>query len=473
MKLKVEIAESVESLWHHKLRTSLTLLGMIFGVGAVIAMLSIGKGAEQEALQLIDAMGLRNLIVKTRVFEESRLKEMRESSPGLTLMDLNAARETLPFLSTYSAGKQVKVFALFRKTMESDAEVWGVTPTHARMAGLGIHAGRFLLPVDDVAFAHVCVIGSRVAQVLFPGEDPIGQHLKVNHVWLTVVGVLRDKNLTKNEFQGITLKGEQNNVYLPLSTALKMFRFGPNEPEIDEFRVQLQPGIPSGAAAATLSQLLARHHKEVNDYELIVPEALYEQQKKTQNIFTIVMACIAGISLLVGDGAGADPGDRPAAGPGRPGGRHPAAVHRRDLHHLGAGRVGGDLLRLRPLLPALAGHRLADRLERPGDPALLRRLRHHRAGVRHLSGPPGLAAQPDRGPAPRLKSGPGPNGLRWCGSRPRRGPGRPRAPLRPHPLPGPGRSAAQSPSSSRAQARDQGSSGWRRANSPRPDSVSA
>jgi len=300
MKLKVEIAESVESLWHHKLRTSLTLLGMIFGVGAVIAMLSIGKGAEQEALQLIDAMGLRNLIVKTRVFEESRLKEMRESSPGLTLMDLNAARETLPFLSTYSAGKQVKVFALFRKTMESDAEVWGVTPTHARMAGLGIHAGRFLLPVDDVAFAHVCVIGSRVAQVLFPGEDPIGQHLKVNHVWLTVVGVLRDKNLTKNEFQGITLKGEQNNVYLPLSTALKMFRFGPNEPEIDEFRVQLQPGIPSGAAAATLSQLLARHHKEVNDYELIVPEALYEQQKKTQNIFTIVMACIAGISLLVG-----------------------------------------------------------------------------------------------------------------------------------------------------------------------------
>ena len=113
MKMKLEIAESVESLLHHKLRTVLTLLGMIFGVGAVIAMLSIGRGAEREALQLIDTMGLRNIIVKAKAFEEIKLKEIRENSPGLTLQDLNAARETLPFLSNYSASKQVKVYALF------------------------------------------------------------------------------------------------------------------------------------------------------------------------------------------------------------------------------------------------------------------------------------------------------------------------------------------------------------------------
>ena len=298
--IKAEIAESTESLLHHKLRTLLTLLGMIFGVGAVIAMLSIGKGAEREALQLIDTMGVRNIILKAKVFEESKLKEIRETSPGLTLQDLQAARETLPFLNTYSAGKQVKVHSLFTEAGESDAEVWGVTPTHLEMANLSMNRGRFLLPFDDLIYAHVGVIGSRVAQVLFPGQDPLGKALKINHVWITVVGVLKDKNLIKDEFQGITLKGEQNNIYVPLQTALKMFRFGPYESDIDEFRVQLKKPITSGSAASTLAYLMRRRHKEIDDYEMIVPEALLEQHRKTQNIFTIVMAFIAGISLLVG-----------------------------------------------------------------------------------------------------------------------------------------------------------------------------
>jgi len=300
VKMKFELAESVESLLHHRLRTLLTLLGMIFGVGAVIAMLSIGRGAEREALQIIDTMGLRNIIIKAKVFEESKLKEIRENSPGLTLQDLNAARETLPFLSTYSATKQVKAFAVFSRAGECDAEVWGVTPTHLEMANLSMGAGRFLLPFDDLVYAHVCVIGSRVAQILFPGQSPLGQPIKINHVWMTVVGVLKDKNLLKDEFQGIVLKGEQNNIYVPIQTALKMFRFGDYESDIDEFRVQLKKEISSASAAVTLASLMKRRHKEINDYEMIVPEALLEQHRKTQNIFTIVMACIAGISLLVG-----------------------------------------------------------------------------------------------------------------------------------------------------------------------------
>ena len=300
MKMKQELLEAADSLIHHKLRTILTLLGMIFGVGAVIAMLSIGRGAEREALQLIDFMGLRNIIVKAKVFEESKLKEIRENSPGLTLQDLNAARETLPFLSAYSASKGVKVHALFSRAAEIDAEVLGVLPTHLEMANLSMNSGRFLLPIDDLGYAHVCVIGSRVAQVLFPGRDPIGDRLKVNHVWLTVVGVLKDKNLIREEFQGVPLKGEQNNVYVPLQTALQSFRFGAYESQIDDFRLQIKKGVSGSAAAATLAQLLRKRHKEIDDYELVVPEALLEQHRKTQSIFTIVMAFIAGISLLVG-----------------------------------------------------------------------------------------------------------------------------------------------------------------------------
>ncbi len=300
MKAPFDLSESLESLLHHKLRTLLTLLGLIFGVGAVIAMLSIGRGAEREALQLIDTMGLRNIIIKAKSFEESKLKEIRESSPGLTLQDLHAARETLPFLSGSSASKLVKTFAVISGDRESDAEVLAVTPTHFEMSHLGVSAGRVLLPFDDTVYAHVCVIGSRVAQVLFAGEPPLGRRVKINHVWMTVVGVLADKNVIKEEFQGIALKGEQNNIYVPLQTALKVFRFGNFESDLDEFRVQIRPEISSASAAATLSHLMKRRHKEIEDYEMIVPEALLEQHRKTQNIFTIVMACIAGISLLVG-----------------------------------------------------------------------------------------------------------------------------------------------------------------------------
>jgi putative ABC transport system permease protein len=300
MNVKLEFVEAVDSLMHHKLRTILTLLGMIFGVGAVIAMLSIGKGAEQEALQLIDSMGLRNIIVKERVMDDTRLKEVRESSMGLTLQDLNAARETLPFLSTYSATKHITVYALYSHAATSDAAVWGVTPTHKEMANLQMKAGRFLLPVDNLTYQQVCVIGSRVAQVLFPGQDPVRKHLKINHVWLTVVGVIKDKNLAKDEFQGISLKGEQNNIYVPMQTALKTFQFQALESEIDQYRVRLEKGIPSSTAAATLMHLMKRRHKDTDDFEMIVPEALLEQHRKTQSIFTIVMACIAGISLLVG-----------------------------------------------------------------------------------------------------------------------------------------------------------------------------
>lgn len=300
MNIRIEIRESMDSLFQHKLRTLLTLLGIIFGVGAVIAMLSIGKGAEQEALELIDSMGLRNIIVKGKMFEEARLKEIRENSLGLSLQDLSSVLDTLPLLSASSAGKQIKTYALFSGHGESEAEVWGVTSSYQDLANIQITEGRFLLPTDDQIQSSVCVIGSRVAQVLFPSQPALGRPIKINQVWMRVVGVIKDRNLARDDFQGVSLKGEQNKIYLPLQTALRRFAFKPLENEIDEFRVQLRPGESSATAAASIDYLLQKRHKGSADYELVVPEALLDQNRKTQNIFTIVMACIAGISLLVG-----------------------------------------------------------------------------------------------------------------------------------------------------------------------------
>ena len=104
---------ALAQLRQHKLRTSLTLLGMVFGVGAVIAMLSIGEGAKQEAMRLIESMGLRNLLVQSREFDQETLREMREKSVGLSRSDVRAIRETLPSVEAVSEEKRIKSWALF------------------------------------------------------------------------------------------------------------------------------------------------------------------------------------------------------------------------------------------------------------------------------------------------------------------------------------------------------------------------
>ena len=131
-----EVALAVGNLTSHKLRTFLTMLGMIFGVGAVIAMLSIGAGAEKESLRIIDTMGLRNVIVKDREMKDEDLKKIRENSIGLSLRDVKAINDVTPDLETYSARKRVKTFQVFSfKGKSDDSNVVGVTPSYFRQIG--------------------------------------------------------------------------------------------------------------------------------------------------------------------------------------------------------------------------------------------------------------------------------------------------------------------------------------------------
>ncbi|MBP7148118.1 MAG: ABC transporter permease [Acidobacteria bacterium] len=273
---------------------------MIFGVGAVISMLSVGEGAEREALRLIDTMGLRTVIVKAKEQPDDKVKETREKSLGLTLHDLDAALETLPFIENHTAIKEVSVYSLFSHVGESDGRVLGVSPSHFAMTHLSVARGRPLVPFDDHAFAQVAVIGSRAAYDLFGNQDPLGQRVRINHLWFTVVGLVADRALTREEFQGVKLSGVENDLYVPVRTALKRFRFKPLEDELDEFHVQVREGVPPGRAAAGLTRLLELRHRAVDDFSLVVPADLLEQHRKTQRIFNLVMASIAGISLLVG-----------------------------------------------------------------------------------------------------------------------------------------------------------------------------
>ncbi|MDQ7008550.1 MAG: ABC transporter permease [Acidobacteriota bacterium] len=294
------IRQAVEEFAHHKLRTALTLLGMIFGVGAVISMLSIGQGARRQALEMIDSLGLRNIIIEAIPQPEERLKEVREDSLGLNLRDLEMALETLPQVVAHTAIKEISVYGIFSPQGRSEAAVFGVSPSHFDMTHVRLADGRVFSAAEDRRYAQVAVIGARVARDLFGSASAVGQRLKVNHVWLTVVGVAAPRAVAKNEFEGVELDSPENRIYIPVQTALKRFRFKPMEDELDAIHLQVDDSAGIRAAAATVRRLLEVRHQGVNDYRIVVPEDLLEQHRRTQRIFDIVMASIAGISLLVG-----------------------------------------------------------------------------------------------------------------------------------------------------------------------------
>ncbi|MDG0968323.1 MAG: ABC transporter permease [Porticoccaceae bacterium] len=292
--------DTFAELAQHKLRTLLTLLGMIFGVGAVIAMLNIGEGAEREALKMINSMGLHNLIVETKMFDDEELTEQRKHSTGLTIRDAQISVLSLPFIEAFSAQKIIDTYGIFSASGYSDGEAIGVSPSYFKLSKLQLANGRLLTEADDADFSQVALLGSSTAKQLFPSGGAIGKTVKINHLWFQVVGVLQPQFLTKDEFQGVKLGGEQRLVFIPLKTAIHRFENSALSSEVSSIKLQLSEGIDAIEASKALGHLLGRRHNDVDDYKLIIPAALLAQQKKTQNIFNIVMSCVAGISLLVG-----------------------------------------------------------------------------------------------------------------------------------------------------------------------------
>lgn len=300
MKYLTLFADTFAELAQHKLRTLLTLLGMIFGVGAVIAMLNIGEGAEQEALKMIDTMGLHNLIVESKKFEEKELKEQRKHSSGLSIRDGEISARSLPFITDFSAQKLIETYSIFSSEGKSDGDAIGVSPSFFTLSKFKLSHGRVLNLRDNTNFSQVALLGSSTAKQLFPQGNAIGNNIKINHLWFNVVGVLASPYLKKEEFQGIKLGGDQNQVFIPLKTAIHKFSSKLLTSEISSLKLKVADDIDPIEAAKAVSALFNRRHNDVDDYDIVIPAALLAQQKQTQQIFNIVMSCVAGISLLVG-----------------------------------------------------------------------------------------------------------------------------------------------------------------------------
>ncbi len=292
--------EAFDELSRRKLRTGLTLLGLIFGIGAIVAMQAVGEGSRREALRLVEGLGMNNLIVQSKPQDEQSLKEVLARSLGLTLADAIAARDVVPGATDWAAEKEIRVDSAFSDSGVSDASASGVSPDYFAMSSLKVDRGRGFVAADDADVAAVAVLGHQAAHALFPKGNAIGQPIKLNHVWLQVIGVLADRDLGGDKFEGVQLGLETNRIFVPLSTARMRFRFQALDTEIDRAMLRLYDPQQMADGARVLSALLDQRHAGVEDYSLLVPQQLFQQHQKTQNIFRVVMGAIAAVSLLVG-----------------------------------------------------------------------------------------------------------------------------------------------------------------------------
>jgi putative ABC transport system permease protein len=306
---------ALDNLAAHKLRSALTMLGMIFGVGAVIAMMSIGAGAERQAMATIERLGLRNVLVRAKTLKDDEAQEIRQKSLGVSQRDASAIAEAVPGVELVAPRIRVDPYKVLSATGKSDgAAAYGVDPRHRELAHLVMAEGRFLDEMDGATHAQVAVIGPAVRRDLFGYGPAVGQLVKVNDVWLEVVGVLADDAASSpgapgaaggggagaSGGAGAAYGGASREIYLPVSTAERKFEHPALGSPLDEIVVRLKPGTSGEEASGLIRELLDRLHAGAADYELVVPEALLAESRRTQRLFNMVMGAIAGISLLVG-----------------------------------------------------------------------------------------------------------------------------------------------------------------------------
>jgi putative ABC transport system permease protein len=299
-----ELRLGLENLRAHKLRSLLTMLGMIFGVAAVVAMLSIGAGAQQEVMSFIEQLGVRNLIIEAKEAPDGQtLQKVRKLSSGLSFQDLRIIRTNLDGISAASPRKRFTPSKLLPRPLSTDLPVvYGVTPSYKTIANLQVASGRFFDEAETTAAAPVAVLGEAATATLFGADDPVGKFVKVNDQWFRVIGIAGPQLTVQSDVAGIPAQDRNNLIYVPLYSSVFRLEDGQSaqKDEIDGIYLQMNQGADITGAAALIRGILDVAHRGAGDFTIVSPAELLAEQRRTQRIFEMVMVAIASISLLVG-----------------------------------------------------------------------------------------------------------------------------------------------------------------------------
>jgi putative ABC transport system permease protein len=298
-----DVRLGLQNLVLHRLRSLLTMLGMIFGVAAVVSMLSIGAGARQKVMALISQMGVRNLIVEAKETTEWQAhSKIRKISPGLTFQDYRVIRDDVGDLVASTPRKRLTPSKTIPRPLEDVPVVYGVNPSYIEIAGLHLLEGRFFDQNEESRGASVCVLGAAAKSSLFGASNPIDQYLKVNEQWFRVIGVAGPQLSSRTEVAGLPAQDLNNIIYVPLNAAILRLEdsYSDVRDEIDGIYLNLGESADVPAVAQVVRAILNSSHHGAGDFSIIVPAELLAEQQRTERLFNVVMVAIASISLLVG-----------------------------------------------------------------------------------------------------------------------------------------------------------------------------
>ncbi len=293
----------VQNLLAHRLRTLLTMLGMIFGVAAVVSMLSIGAGARQKVMALIEQMGVHNLIVEAKETTEWQAhQKIRRISPGLTFQDYRIIRDDLTDVVAATPRKRFTPSKTIPKSQQDPPVVYGVDPAYIEISGLHLIQGRFFDLREASRADAVCVLGAGAKSNLFGAANPLDEFVKVNEQWFRVIGVASPQLSSQTEIAGLPTQDLNNTIYVPLNAAILRLEdsYSDVRDEIDGIYLKLRERADMPRLAQVVRAVLDSTHHGANDFSVIVPAELLAEQQRTERLFNAVMVAIASISLLVG-----------------------------------------------------------------------------------------------------------------------------------------------------------------------------
>lgn len=295
-----QIEQGIKSLSQHRLRAFLSTLGVLFGVSAVITMLSIGEGAKLETLAQIEQLGMKSITVRQNDLSESQQKKTKEQrSEGLTLKDSLQLQKNVPGLQHIASLKTVKALVLAAFT-RVNPEILAVSDAFSSIKGLETAEGRFLGALDIQRKTKTCVLGCEVAKSL--GKyGHAGQTILIDNVPFQIVGVLKNKHWKSGKTSALTARNLNKNVFIPIGVESILPTFKSKDKDtLSEIIVQIKDSAYFNTASQVIKRILENSHKGVDDYQIIIPQELLNQAYRTQYTFNLVLGSIAAISLLVG-----------------------------------------------------------------------------------------------------------------------------------------------------------------------------
>jgi len=322
---KRNIKIALEAILENKFRSGLTALGIIFGVAAVITMIAIGNGAQQQIIEQIEQVGAKNIIIRPKapgnIEDEDEVS--KKYSPKLSMDDVKAIKKILPKIEKITPFVTYPTAAI-ANGKRKNCNLVGVTSNYFSIYNLKLEQGSIFSDLQQLNSDAVCLIGSNLAAKIFAGKNPIGQKIKTGLLQLSIIGIIAPGDNIGESLQNIGMNNYNDEIFIPMNTALRRFKDrgritskslsantgddeNPAPVPTDQVTDQIEKIIIAISSTDNMSQsvdilyrLLLRRHLGVEDFEIVVPEQILQQKKQTDDIFNILLGVIAAISLLVG-----------------------------------------------------------------------------------------------------------------------------------------------------------------------------